>query len=178
MARQRSAETRERDAKALGMRQRGLSLQQICEEIGYKSKSSAHEAIQRALKDCYREEAGEAVQLELERMDDVSRVLYRVMHTKHFKVSASGRIVRDGAGDPVRDDGPVVHAAMGLVKLSESRRKLLGIDAPSRSRVQIITDEVLAAEEDKLDKEIADLLAAESAAEADRASADADPGLA
>lgn len=178
MARPRDPKTRERDAKALGMKQRGCSLDQICGELGFKAKSSAHDAVQRGLKDCYREEAGEAVQLELERLDDVFRTLYRVMHTKHVRVSPSGRIVRDSAGNPVRDDGLTVQAALGIKAVSESRRKLLGIDAPSRSRVVVITDEDLLAESAKLDKEIADLLAEEAAAEADRAGADADPGIA
>ena len=174
MAGKRSYITAERDAKALGMKQRGLSLAQICEALGYRSKSTAHDAIKRALQDCYREERGQAEQLELERLDDVLRILYREMHASHVKVSSTGKVVTGDDGRPVRDGTPVIQAALGIVRVSESRRKLLGIDAPARTRVTVITDQDLEAAADKLEAEITDLLAQEAAS----AAADADSGVA
>ncbi len=155
MARTRSTETRQRDARALGLRQRGLSYTAIRDELGFSAVSSAHAAVRRAIGDCYREAAGEAVQLELERLDDVYRTLYRVMLTRHPAVSSSGKVVVDGNGQPVYDDAVNVQAGLAIMRVSESRRKLLGIDAPARSRVTVVTEDDLDAELARLADEIA-----------------------
>ena len=51
MARRRSLATRENDARALEFRRRGLSYEQIAGQMEWRSPSSAHEAVQRALAD-------------------------------------------------------------------------------------------------------------------------------
>ena len=155
MARTRSTETRQRDARALGLRQRGLSYTAIRDELGFSAVSSAHAAVRRAIGDCYREAAGEAVQLELERLDDVYRTLYRVMLTRHPAVSSSGKVVVGGDGQPMYDDAVNVQAGLAIMRVSESRRKLLGIDAPARSRVTVVTEDDLDAELARLADEIA-----------------------
>lgn len=140
MGRQRDTETRLRDAKAVELRRRGLSYAEIANQLGLRSPSSAFDAVKRGLRDFYKEELADAEQIELDRLDDALRTLYRVMMTRHFKVSNAGSVVMFN-GEPVLDNAVNVQAALGIKALSESRRKLLGLDAPSRSRVEVITED-------------------------------------
>lgn len=165
--RPRSQDTRERDAQALDLKHKGLNYKQICDQLGYKSTASAHAAVKRALRDLYPFEHGEQVQIEMARLDDVFRTLYRVMHTRHLATNGGRLITGPDGVTPLIDDGPVISAALGIVRTSESVRKLLGTDAPSRARVQVITQE-------DVDAEYAELMREEAAAEAVRADAEGD----
>ena len=156
MARTRAVETRERDARAVELRRRALTYPQISKELGFKSPAAAYYAVQRGVRDSYREDTEAATHLELERLDDVARQLYRVMATRHYAATASGKVaVHPVTGEPLADDGPVVQAAMGLVRVSESRRKLLGLDAPARSRVEVITSDMIEAQIRELEAQLA-----------------------
>ena len=154
MARARAQQTRERDARAVELRRRGLSYPQIAEQLGFSATSSAFDAVRRGIKDLWSEDNGEQTRIELDRLDDALRVLYRVMMSKHLAYS-QGRVVVDLQGQPVQDDGPNVQAALGIVRLSESRRKLLGLDAPTRKVVEVITQDVVDAELAQLVQEVA-----------------------
>jgi hypothetical protein len=68
MPRARKIETRMQDAKAVDLRRRGLSFDQIAESLGFASKASAYEAVQRGLKDLYTEDTDGQRLLELERL--------------------------------------------------------------------------------------------------------------
>ncbi len=84
---------------------------------------------------------------ELSRLDRMSAAAQRVLEKEHVLVSG-GRVVRqvldDGDGSPVldkfgepvlvplKDDGPALAAIDRLLKISESRRKLLGLDAAQK----------------------------------------------
>ena len=47
-----------------------------------------------------------------------------------------GKVITDPAtGGAMLDDGPVVSAAATLMRIGESRRKLLGLDAPATAVV-------------------------------------------
>jgi hypothetical protein len=137
MGRTRTIATRENDGRALEYRRRGLSYEQIAVQMGWRSVSSAYGAVQRALADGAREAAEEVRAIEAARLDDLTRVLTRIMATRHYVVSVgSGRIVRHpDTGEPLVDDGPVMHAVAGLLRISERRAKLLGLDAPTRHEV-------------------------------------------
>ena len=64
----------------------------------------------------------------------------RVLATKHYVVSAaSGVVARNPeTGALLQDDAPVIHAVAGLVRISERRAKLLGLDAPKQVEVRTI----------------------------------------
>ena len=134
MARPRDIETREQDARAVDLRRKGLSYPQIAENLGFSAKSSAYEAVKRGLKDLYQEDVDGQRMLELDRLDDMLRVLYRVAMARHRAAGRDGKLLTDENGNPVFDDAITVQAALAVVKLSESRRKLLGLDAPAKSR--------------------------------------------
>lgn len=139
MSRTRSAETRDKDNRALELRRRGLHYTQIASEMQYRSSASAYDAVQRALSDAAREGAEEVRQVEAQRLDDLTRVLNRVLVTRHYVVTQSGKLaVHPETGQPLTDDGPVMQAVAGLVRISERRARLLGLDAPVKHEVRNI----------------------------------------
>ena len=152
MARRRSLATRESDARALEFRRRGLSFEQISAQMEWRSPSAAYQAVQRALADSAREASEEVRQIEADRLDELTRTLYRVLGTKHYVVSVgSGKIaLHPETGKPLQDDGPVIQAVAGLLRVSERRAKLLGLDAPARHEFITI---------DAIDRELAALQA-------------------
>lgn len=152
MARTRSLVTRDKDSRALDLRRRGLHYAQIAAEMGYRSPSSAHDAVQRALADTAREAAEEVRQVEAQRLDDLTATLTRIMLTRHLVVSQGTVAVHPQTGEPLTDDDPVIRAVLGLVRVSERRAKLLGLDAPTRH--EVITMDAVEAEIRKLEAEL------------------------
>ena len=141
MPRRRSVATMERDAQALELFHRGLTYRQIAAQLGWKNQASAHEAVRRAIADGYRLASSEAIRVEEERLDALVRAFGRVMATRHYATGASGRVAtHPETGDPLVDDGPVIQAGLALLRVSESRRKLLGLDKPVRHEVRTIGD--------------------------------------
>jgi hypothetical protein len=171
MARTRSLATRERDAQAVELRRRGFTYAQIAKQLGLYGPGKAHDAVRRGVRDSVREETDEQTYIELERLDELIRMTYRVAMTRHYVTTQSGSLVRHpNTRELLVDDGPVIQAVNSMRQLSESRRKLLGLDAPARSRVEVIT-------EDDLDAELRDVLADNARMEAEQQEAiDAGPG--
>ena len=153
MAARRTLANRERDYEALELRRRGLTHRQISDHLGWKSHVSAAHAITRALNELNTETAGEVLRIEDARLDDMVRRLQSVFATPHYIVTPGGKIAcHPDTGEPLRDTGPIVAAVLALLRVSESRRKLHGTDAPARTRVEVVT-------EDMVDAEIARLVA-------------------
>jgi hypothetical protein len=46
----------------------------------------------------------------------------------------------------MRDERVVLNALAGMVRVAESRRKLLGLDAPTESRVEVVSNDAVTAE--------------------------------
>lgn len=151
--RERTVEDRERDARAVELRRRHLNYQQIAREMGYASKSSAYEAVQRGLNDTQAESNDEVRQMELERLDDLARVAQRAMNARHYVVSAGGKIVyHPDTGEPLIDHGPNLQALDKLIKIMERRAKYLPLDAPTR--VEVFTLDAIEAEIRRLEAEL------------------------
>lgn len=103
--------------------------------------------MQRALATVVREDASELIALEEQRLDDLTRTLQRVMTTRHYLATASGKLATNPAtGELVADDGPVIAPARELRMVSESHRRLLGLDAPAKHRVDVIDEAAIDAE--------------------------------
>jgi hypothetical protein len=172
-----SVEMAQRDAEAARLRSKGWGYQKIADHFGI-AVSTAHEAVEKALT-AVRAEGGELVQkVELERLDEMQRQVMAILDRDHVTIS-HGRVVRrrsraqDGQWIPLRDslgeimtdsqghplyeeeevpdDSVVLQAVDRLVKISESRRKLLGVDAAQKLdvggqityRVQGVSDDDL-----------------------------------
>lgn len=152
-----SLETAERDADMALMRSRGHSYREIAAHFGV-AHSTAHEAVQRALT-AARQEAGEqAREMEIARLDRWQAKVEQTLENEHIVIS-HGRVVRrrvtdvdgnwvqlvrDGQpvtnteGEPVyveeeiRDDSAIHQAVSTLLKISQRRSALLGLDAPTK----------------------------------------------
>lgn len=147
----REIEVARRDAVIAEMKSRRMTYQQIADELGI-APSTAHDAYKRVLARTIEEPAADARKRELEDLDAAQRAVLEVLERQHVTVS-HGRVVRrlidferDENGEPrldaqgerigiyedVTDDGPILQAVDRLVKIGESRRKLLGLDAAQK----------------------------------------------
>ena len=129
----------ERDRKAVQLRSRGQAYQQISDELGYGHSSNARRAVKKILDGIVVEGRDEAIKIELDGLDMMTRAVFEVLEAKHYVVS-DGRIVHLGdKDDPDRrellDDAPVLQAVDRLLKIADRRAKLLGLDAPKRIEV-------------------------------------------
>ena len=162
----RTADSRKRDHKAAELRGQGYSFQRIADDLGFASKGKAHEAVMRAYADIPSEETEQARRLDLERIDRLIEHAWAIMLRDHVTVSQGrvvgkligverepdGSVVLDGDGkaipvyEDILDDGPALAAIRELRGLLERRAKIIGYEAPARSRVEVITEDVIDAE--------------------------------
>jgi hypothetical protein len=135
----RRARIDERRRRMVELRCAGWTWQKISDELGYGGPGNACRDLNATLKrnaetlalsvEAYRE-------LELERLDDMTRRL-EAIYTKRHPILHKGEIVRDENDAPLEDDGPLLMTIDRLLKVSESRRKLLGTDSPDRAVTEI-----------------------------------------
>ena len=159
----RTIETAERDAEAAALHANGTSYANLAARYGV-SKQAAIGMVRRAHHEAGRQLREQALGVELARLDGLEAALLAVLARHHVTVNNGRVIMLDG--EPLEDDGPVVTAAMGLLRVSERRSKLLGLDAPARQTVTVITEDVIDAEIARLSAEVearADVLAADRA---------------
>lgn len=124
----------EHDAAAAELRGQGLSYKAIGQRMGC-SQGTAHARVHRAFRDTLAEPAEQARAVELARLEDAHDAALAVLLRVHVTVSHGKVItVKDGEGNdtPLIDDAPTLHAIDRIRALSESRRKLLGLDAPQK----------------------------------------------
>jgi transcriptional regulator with XRE-family HTH domain len=124
----RTPETAERDARAAELRAQGWTLQQIADELGYSDRSTARQAVQRALREIVQGPAEKLIQQEAARLDSLYEEALDILHRDHVMVS-HGHIVKGEDGNPLPDHGPKLAAIDRLVKVRESYRRLFGLDA-------------------------------------------------
>lgn len=166
----REEATVQRDAQAAALRARRKTYQQIADELGMASKSSAYEAVQRARHDTLAEPTEQLREMEMDDLDLAQRRVLEVLERNHVTVS-HGRVVRRLVGhemqdgeylldedgkrigiyEDVLDDGPILQAVDRLVKIGESRRKLLGLDAATKMDVSgTVTSRIIGVPEEEL----------------------------
>lgn len=133
--------------RAIELRARGRTWEQIATEVGYRSRGAAATAVRRELDKRIKDVDLAAEQhraIELEKLDAQERAAWGVLEREHVHISA-GKIVRlgepdideqgqafiaEGRGEPVKDDAPVLQAIDRLLKIGERRARLLGLDQP------------------------------------------------
>ena len=171
----RTPDSVRRGFRAAELRGQGYSFQRIADELSYASRGKAHEAVMRAYASMSTEEAEHARQLDLERIDRLIEQAWQVMLTPHLAVS-NGKVVRhftefesdedgterlDPDGKPipvfedVLDDGPRLAAVNTIKGLLERRARIFGYDAPAKSRVEVITADMVEAQIAALEAELA-----------------------
>ncbi len=116
---QRRIEAKERALKALELRKKGVRYEQIAQQLGYSNRGSAHKAVMKELnllaKECL-EEASKVRDLELQRLDDLYLAAWKAI--ARGSESAIDRALR----------------------VSESRRKLMGLNAAQKVDVNGIAE--------------------------------------
>jgi hypothetical protein len=147
--------TRERDAQAVELRRNGLTHRQIAEQLGYKSPASVHEAIRRGLKDCYRESGPEVLQMQLDRLETYRRQAMRILAGKHIAHSNGRVVINPQDGKPVMDPMPVLHALDRLVRIDTEVNKLRDLYPAAKSRVEVVTIDMIEDEITTLERELA-----------------------
>lgn len=130
----------ERDARAVQMHAMRYSYSEISEALGYGGRGNAHRAVQRAHQRILKPPVMTRVATELAELDAIVLKLIGIIHKRHVATSG-GKVVRDDlTGEPLEDNGPVLAALAQWRQVSESRRKLLGLDAATKLEISNDSD--------------------------------------
>lgn len=152
------AQVAERRARLLELRIEGKTFDWIVENagLGYKTRAAAVQDFGRALSDRLKRLDGavdELRTLELERLDAMHSKAWGVLERPHMLVQG-GKVVTIEAPDPenpgetrtirLQDDGPLLQAILTLLRISERRAKLSGLDAPTEISIpKAVTVEIV-----------------------------------
>lgn len=146
---ERTIRTAKRDAEAAHLRAEGLTYPQIAAHLGC-AVSNAYAAVQRAIAAVPVEAVIELRQIECDRLDMIIAKLWDIANAEHPVLYLGEKV------EGVSDSGPVMTALGGIMRASESKRRLLGLDAPSRQTITVISEDVIDAELRRLEEEIAE----------------------
>ncbi|WLW55564.1 hypothetical protein [Streptomyces sp. YU58] len=124
-----------RDAEIYKLKVAGLTERAIADRYDL-AVSTVHGIIDRGRRDLLTPGAEALRQMEADRLDDARRAASGVRARVHYVVQG-GKVVKDDDGKPLRDDGPVLKANEQLVRISESWRKLFGLDAPEQLNIAL-----------------------------------------
>lgn len=122
------------DASAVRLRALGWSLEEISDHLSLGDASRAGAAIRRGLANTVRVARDEQRLLELSSLDELERACWVELRAHHILVS-NGRVVRDDYDVPLEDDRFVLETIDRILKIKETRAKLLGLNAPARAEV-------------------------------------------
>jgi hypothetical protein len=143
------SQTEQRDTEAVRLRALGhtwAEITQLAPHGGYRTPGAACQAVSRLLARRRTEKARAPEDLrdiELERLDHMMRACLDILGRDHVLVQG-GKVVLTwtsypdaalgelGTSAPMLDDGPKLAAVDRLLRISERRARLLGIDAPER----------------------------------------------
>lgn len=106
-------ETLEKEAEVLKLRRGGLTFDLIAKQLGYKHASGAHKAYMNACKRIVRADVEELRNTEIDRLDLAQGALW-------------SRVMR---GE--------VPAVMAVLRIMERRARLLGLDQPTKSQIEV-----------------------------------------
>jgi hypothetical protein len=129
-----SEQAAERHVRAFELRKQGFTYREIGAALGVSGKT-AHEDVQRVLAELAETRlasAAEYVDMELERLDTLTEEATRILLATHPLISGGDVLsgfTPDGVAIGLTDAGPKLAAIRELRAISESRRKLLGLDA-------------------------------------------------
>lgn len=143
-----------RDAEAARLRALRFTGDQIAEQMGYADASGALRAAKRGRDAAVREPHQDMLLMDLSELDEMAREAWKVLRGTHYKV-ADGRVVRLDE-EPLVDEAPVLQAISKLLDIQARRAKLVGLDAPTRTRVEVFTEDSVDAEIERLSRELAD----------------------
>ncbi len=142
----RAIEVRERQDRVLHKRRMGLTWQQITDEEGYPNTGTTYHAWEAALNRQPSADAKAVRASEMGRLETLEAELWD-LYRRDAVVVSNGKVMRDETtGTLLVDLGPKLTALLQLRQLGESRRKLVGADAPTRKIVEVVTEDVIEGE--------------------------------
>lgn len=147
-ARKRSIYGVEWDTQCARLRAEGLTYPQIAAKQNC-SVSTAYTGVQRALAAVPVEAVTALRQIECDRLDQIIAKLWDIVGSRH-PVVYQGKAIRN-----LIDHGPAIQALAQIRLTAESKRKLLGLDAPTKQTITIISEDVIDAEIRRLEDEMA-----------------------
>ena len=132
----RTLDSAKRDAAAAELRGQGRPYQQIADDLGYGNRGNAWRAVQNARADVARAPVAKLVQIETEQLDELYARALEILDTTHITVQ-QGRVVtmldrETNTEVPIPDSGPKLAALNVAVKIRESYRNLLGLNAEKK----------------------------------------------
>jgi hypothetical protein len=131
---ERTPEQIEKDHRAAEMRSRSMTYEQIGNQLGV-TRQAAHQMVQRAINDIPKDGGEQALAMELMKLDYIERRAFVIATTKHPVISNGGKVVLRSGGVEIEDDTPILKALDTLLKVSQTRAKLLGLNAPTRTEL-------------------------------------------
>lgn len=143
---QRSAER----SQAYDLRLRGRTIRQVADDMGI-SPTKVHGLLREEIREREDPLIEKVRQFELDRLDGYMQACMYVLDNPGTVVLAPTGPGGDMMQHVIVDDRKILGAIDRLVKISESRRKLLGIDAPIKTQVDVV-------ETTQADLEIAELI--------------------
>lgn len=129
------AKTATRRADAVRRRLDGQNLQEIADALDYDSAASVATDIRRALaqaRDDLTLTTAELRQAEDARLNILWRAALEVMTRQHVLVSGTDIVRNPETDEPMLDDAPVLKAVDRLLRISQRRAALHGLDAPAK----------------------------------------------
>jgi hypothetical protein len=129
----RAIRQNEKDASAVRLRLGGHTFDEIAVKLGYTHRSAAAKAVGRAMAATIQEPTDELRRIEVERLDAMLKALW-----------------------PAAQAGKWL-AVDRILAVMDRRARLLGLDAPQRRVVDVITHDAFAQAMRELEAEVADL---------------------
>lgn len=173
----RKMNAREKSARAVELYKRGYTYEEIAAEVGYRQRSGAYRAVERAIAEQIREPAEHVRRAEVARLDMLLKAAFLVLGKEHVYVSGgsvvknevyavdedTGRVLMEtdenGNRHPVVDryedlvnDKPKLEAIDRILKIMKRRAELLGLDAPAK--FEAVHPDLVRAEIDNLTREL------------------------
>lgn len=125
----RTVETAERDGQAARLHATGSNYREIADALGWATEEGARQAVKRAIASAVQPAGEELLAQRQAELGEMRRHAWSVVQSPGWAVSPKGELVRDDDGRPIPDQAVRLSGLNTLVKVSESERRLLGLDA-------------------------------------------------
>ena len=173
MAKGRKMTAKQKSARAVELYNLGWTYEEIAPEVGYRDRSGAYRAVERAIAEQIREPAEHVRRAEVARLDMLLKATFAVLYRDHYVVNAGkivhriveyqrtpdGGIAMDEEGNPIaaeleilHDDKPKLEAVDRILKIMARRARLLGLDAPTQ--FEAVHPDLIRSEMDSLQREL------------------------
>ena len=160
--RRRTLEQIDKDAKALALHCQGKSNDEIAAALGWKNRSTAFNAVKRAIADRQKDklEQIDHFTLAVERIQRGIAACQQIIDTPHYLAAPGGKIATIWDAEkqcdvPVLDSGPKQRALTEQRHLNDQLILLMDLKPATKSRVEVVTEDVVDREIKKLADELA-----------------------